>query len=110
MDENVSTVMQDPDLDVIPPDRAMAVQARQLLQDNPAFAKAGADLTKSYMKNFCELSPTSPNGSVNPHFELQCMRANIMLNVIGDVLGHLVTMADHHKVDDDRIKRTMGAK
>lgn len=96
------TVFQDPDLDPIAPSRSVSAQAREL-STNDAFTMACANLTKHYMREFCALDPKRLGAA----FPEACVRAQLMLNVIGDVTIQLKMIADHYKVDDAQIKRTM---
>lgn len=96
------TVFQDPDLTPGDPTRSLAAEARAL-SENEAFKLACANLTKHYIREFCALDPRK----LGANFPEACVRAQLMVNVVGDVTNQLRMLADHFKVDDAQSKRTM---
>src|SRR5690348_10721776 len=100
MSENV---FEDPDLTPAKnPTRSQAAQAREISSD-PVFNLACANLTKHYMREFVSLDPKR----LGIHFADACVRAQLMLNVVGDVVTQLKMIADHGKVDAAATQRTM---
>ena len=83
-----------------PNTRAIAAEAR-LLSKNPAFLKAAEELDKAYMTEFRALNPKDPD------YAMQCMRAQIVIGVIGDVVSQVALLADHQKVDAARTRGTI---
>lgn len=102
-------VAYDPDLDPVAGNRQVAAMALEL-RNNPAFVLACANLNRHYLKLFCQLSPRFTDGRPNSDYEMSCVRANLAVNVIGDVLGQLELIAEHMKVDDAVARRTLAMR
>ena len=80
--------------------RTIANDARRYFTSDAAFLVAVATLTRQYQIDFNELNPREPN------YERLCVRAQITIGVLGDLVGQLGAIAQYNAVDQARVRAT----
>lgn len=79
--------------------RAHAADARGLA-NNPAFMEACRSLQQKYLESFKSLRPDDSD------YERRCIRIQVAVNVLPDIVSQLAILADNQKIDDELVQRT----
>lgn len=81
--------------------RAVANTARRHLMTDSTFLIAVRTLALMYQEQFSSMTGREPN------YERQCVRAQVAMSVIGDIVGQLDQIAANGDLDPQRVRTTV---
>lgn len=79
--------------------KRMLARAARVYSSDPLFLIVAATLTREYFKAFLQLDPKSP------HYEMQCVRAQMACRIVGDVIGQYAKVGQYGSLDDAEARR-----